>query len=63
MPQGSVLGPVLFLLYINDVVGVIDFSIHIRLLADDSVLFREINCPQDQADLGNILANIYKWCM
>ena len=41
VPQGSVLGPVLFLLYINDIDGNIKSSIH--LFADDSIIYRQIS--------------------
>lgn len=62
VPQGSVLGPILFLIYINDIVNVIDSGVQIRLFADDCVLYREINCPSDQTELNNNLTNISKWC-
>ena len=40
VPQGTVLGPVLFSLYINDITTDIDSEI--RLFADDCVCYREI---------------------
>ena len=39
VPQGSVLGPMLFLLYINDINNAI--TSQIKLFADDSVLYRK----------------------
>ena len=45
VPQGTVLGPIMFLLYINDIsVGI---SSSLRLFADDCVLYRIIESDQD----------------
>ena len=45
VPQGSGLGPVLFLLYINYITDTIHSNI--RLFADDSIIYREIRSPAD----------------
>ena len=40
VPQGSVIGPILFLCYINDIVSISNFNqVQISLYADDAVLY------------------------
>ena len=46
IPQGSILGPLLFIIYINDIVDVCHNS-GIYLYADDAEIFRHINNMQD----------------
>ena len=45
VPQGSVLGPLLFLLYNDDSAN--DHGTHITLYADDILLYRVIHNPSD----------------
>lgn len=51
VPQGSVLGPLLFIIYMNDVVQQISNSSRINLFADDIVLYRIIYTPHDYVSL------------
>ena len=44
VPQGSVLGPVLFLIFMNDLLDNIRSSV--RLFADDCVLYRDTRAVQ-----------------
>ena len=58
IPQGSVLGPLLFVIYINDLVENCSAGSDIYLYADDAKLFKhilhEIDCTTLQADLYNM---------
>lgn len=60
VPQGSVLGPLLFLLFINDIVC--NIPVKIRLYADDCVIYTEVNSTADQILLNDALNKIVQWC-
>ena len=59
VPQGTVLGPLLFLLHINDLPSVVQSSV--RLFADDCLLYRPIRSKDDQVILQNDLAQLERW--
>ena len=61
VPQGSVLGPALFLLYINDLPDTIDSQV--RLFADDTVLYRTIKSDTDHHRLQTDLDKLSDWAM
>ena len=59
VPQGSILGPVLFLLYINDISSSVKSSL--CLFADDCILYREICEEQDCWALQDDLNQLSLW--
>ena len=61
VPQGSVLGPLLFLLYINDVASVVTCGNFMSLFADDIVLFRELSSLLDCVQVQLLLDNVSSW--
>ena len=59
VPQGSVLGPVLFLIFIDDLLDNIRSSV--RLFADECVLYRNIHSFQDCLILQEDLTSLGQW--
>ena len=58
-PQGTILRPLLFILYLNDLPEGI--SPQVRLLADDCILYREINTLNDCQDLQKDIDTLCNW--
>jgi len=61
VPQGSHLGPILFLLFINDIVSIFE-GVHFLLFADDLKIYKIIRNLMDCVILQNNLDRLHNWC-
>ena len=59
VPQGSVLGPILFLIYISDLDD--NITSNILKFADDTKVFKRVNNDGDKQHLQNNLDKLVKW--
>jgi len=59
VPQGTVLGPVLFLIYINDIVA--NIKSEIRLFVDDIFIYKTITTLNDHNILQTDLNSLSHW--
>lgn len=60
VPQGSNLGPLLFIIFFDDIKNVI--SSNFQIFADDLKISRAINDPNDHAILQNDINSVTLWC-
>ena len=61
VPQGSILGPLLFVLFINDMFSCISPGTNISLYADDTKIWREIILSSDHFFLQSDINKLHLW--
>ena len=59
VPWGSIFGPLLFLLFVNDLPAHVNSTC--CLFADDCLLYWQVNTPNDAAILHQDLYNLEQW--
>ena len=59
IPQGTVLVPLMFLIYINDIIEHVSSSL--RLFADDCLLYRIVTTEEDSIQLQHDLNQLSTW--
>ena len=63
VPQGSILGPILFVLFINDITEGLTPGTQISLYADDTKIWRSINYESDIMCLQKDIDYLYDWAI
>ena len=63
--QGSVLGPLFFIMYVNDLQqALVDENVSVQLYADDTVLYASgSNIAEVSKSMQAGLNNLYSWCL
>ena len=61
VPQGSVIGPLLFIVFINDVESVCHGQCKLKLYADDLKLYSAVTSDDDSVSLQQSVDNLSQW--
>ena len=61
VPQGSILGPTLFVLFLNDIVGGLSEGTNILMYADDTKIWRQIESEDDHLTLQLDINYLHDW--
>jgi hypothetical protein len=61
VPQGSVLGPIFFLIFINDIVSLCCGNTTVKLFADDVKLYSIYNCEDGMLNLQQSVDKLVYW--
>ena len=61
VPQGSVLGPMLFILFINDISNITVNGVITKLYADDLKIYTSLISTNDSNNLQDVLSNLLMW--
>ena len=63
VPQGSILGPILFVLFINDLPVGLSEGTNLALYADDTKIWRSITCNLDHIELQSDIDYLNSWAL
>ena len=61
VPQGSILGPSLFILFLNDITSGLSEGTQVNMYADDTKIWREIHCENDHLILQKDINYLLDW--
>jgi len=61
IPQGSILGPLLFVIFINDLVDICEENIKMYLFADDAKMYCHVKNVADKDKLQTGIENFVDW--